>query len=138
MKTKNLIKIISLMLCLIISMLFLFSCNNNKLNDLSLPKKEQTEKIEVKHNEETYFITDKEEISKLIDAFKLAKLTKQKSVQDFPTASDDYYLLYFKDKNNEEIYKIFAYKKNKKYYIEKPYQGIYRTTEKEFKLLIKK
>ena len=138
MKTKNLIKIISLMLCLIISMLFLFSCNNNKLNDLSLPKKGQTEKIEVKHNEETYFITDKEEISKLIDVFQLAKLTKQKSVQDFPTASDDYYLLCFKDKNNEEIYKIFAYKKNRKYYIEKPYQGIYRTTEKEFKLLTKK
>lgn len=138
MKTKNLIKIISLMLCLIISMLFLFSCNNNNLNDLSLPKKEQTEKIEVKHNEGTYFITDKEEISKLIDAFQFAKLTKQKSVQDFPTASGDYYLLYFRDKNNEEIYKIYAYKKNRKYYIENPYKGIYRTTEKEFKLLTKK
>lgn len=119
-------------------MLFLFSCNNNNLNDLSLPKKEQTEKIEVKHNEGTYFITDKEEISKLIDAFQFAKLTKQKSVQDFPTASGDYYLLYFRDKNNEEIYKIYAYKKNRKYYIENPYKGIYRTTEKEFKLLTKK
>lgn len=138
MKTKNLIKTISLMLCLIISMIFLFSCNNNKLNDLSLPQKEQTEKIEVKHNEETFFITDREEISKLIDAFKLAKLTKQKSVQDFPTASDDYYLLCFKDKNNEEIYKIFAYKKGKKYYIEKPYQGIYMISDEEFNLLTNK
>lgn len=138
MKTKNLIKSISFMLCLIISMIFLFSCNNNKLNDLSLPQKEQTEKIEVKHNEETFFITDKEEISKLIDAFQLAKLTKQKSVQDFPTASDDYYLLCFKDKNNEEIYKIFAYKKNKKYYIEKPYQGIYMISDEEFNLLTNK
>ena len=138
MKTKNLIKSISFMLCLIISMIFLFSCNNNELNDLSLPQKEQTEKIEVKHNEETFFITDKEEISKLIDAFQLAKLTKQKSVQDFPTASDNYYLLCFKDKNNEEIYKIFAYKKGKKYYIEKPYQGIYRIADDEFNLLTKK
>lgn len=138
MKTKNLIKTISLMLCLIISMIFLFSCNNNKLNDLSLPQKEQTEKIEVKHNEETFFITDREEISKLIDAFQLAKLTKQKSVQDFPTASDDYYLLCFKDKNNEEIYKIFAYKKGKKYYIEKPYQGIYMISDEEFNLLTNK
>lgn len=119
-------------------MIFLFSCNNNKLNDLSLPQKEQTEKIEVKHNEETFFITDREEISKLIDAFKLAKLTKQKSVQDFPTASDDYYLLCFKDKNNEEIYKIFAYKKGKKYYIEKPYQGIYMISDEEFNLLTNK
>lgn len=138
MKTKNLIKSISFMLCLIISMIFLFSCNNNKLNDLSLPQKEQTEKIEVKHNEETFFITDKEEISKLIDAFKLAKLTKQKGVQDFPTTSDDYYLLCFKDKNNEEIYKIFAYKKGKKYYIEKPYQGIYMISDEEFNLLTNK
>lgn len=138
MKTKNLIKVISLMLCFIISMIFLFSCSEKTVNDLQLPKKEQTEKIEIKHNEGTYFITDKEEISKLIDAFQLAKLTKQKSVQDFPTASDEYYLLCFKDKNNEEIYKIFAYKKNKKYYIEKPYQGIYRITEKEFNLLKKK
>lgn len=138
MKTKNLIKSISFMLCLIISMIFLFSCNNNELNDLSLPQKEQTEKIEVKHNEETFFITDKEEISKLIDAFQLAKLTKQKSVQDFPTTSDDYYLLCFKDKNNEEIYKIFAYKKGKKYYIEKPYQGIYRIADEEFNLLTNK
>ena len=138
MKTKNLIKSISFMLCLIISMIFLFSCNNNELNDLSLPQKEQTEKIEVKHNEETFFITDKEEISKLIDAFQLAKLTKQKSVQDFTTTSDDYYLLCFKDKNNEEIYKIFAYKKGKKYYIEKPYQGIYRIADDEFNLLTKK
>ena len=138
MKTKNLIKTISLILCLITSMLFLFSCNDKTVNDLQLPKKEQTEKIELKHNEEIYFITNKEELSKLIDAFQLAKLTKQKSVQDFPTASDNYYLLCFKDKNNEEIYKIFAYKKGKKYYIEKPYQGIYRIADDEFNLLTKK
>lgn len=138
MKTKNLIKTISLILCLIISMIFLFSCNDKTVNDLQLPKKEQTEKIELKHNEEIYFITNKEELSKLIDAFQLAKLTKQKSVQDFPTASDNYYLLCFKDKNNEEIYKIFAYKKGKKYYIEKPYQGIYRIADDEFNLLTKK
>ena len=87
-------------------MIFLFSCNDKTVNDLQLPKKEHTEKIEVKHNEEIYFITNKEDISNLIDAFKLAKLTKQKSAQDFPTTSDDYYLLCFKDKNNEEIYMI--------------------------------
>lgn len=69
----------------------------------------------------------------IIDNFKENKLLKTQSVNDIPTNVEEYFILKFalKNKENREI-TLYMYEKDDKYYIEKPYSGVWEIPEESF------
>ena len=64
------------------------------------------------------------------------KTTNMESVQDSPVHADTYKTIEIKT-NNGESYTLFLYEYKNKYYIEQPYNGIYKITKEEYELLSK-
>ncbi len=60
------------------------------------------------------------------------RTTKEESIQDSPINVSDKIKIDFHFVNGG-ISTLFIYQKNKYYYIEQPYNGIYKITENEYK-----
>lgn len=78
-------------------------------------------------------ITDKETIEKVYNVFN-NKTTQIESVNDNPINPEILFSVTFKNNNGD--YKLaYIYKKDNKYYIEQPYNGIYETSLGNFKII---
>lgn len=75
---------------------------------------------------------DKEEIAKIYHIFR-NQTTTQESINDNPVNPDILFLVTFK--KNDEITKVYIYKKNNQYYIEQPYNGIYTIAKRDFETI---
>ena len=62
------------------------------------------------------------------------KVTYKESIGNNPEAPDVLYAVKFNNKNNDSK-TIYIYKKEKDFYIEQPYNGIYEITEKYFNIV---
>lgn len=69
-----------------------------------------------------------EEIYHLFDH----KRTQKESINDHPVDPDLLFLVTFQKSNGEDKV-VYIYKKKNKYYIEQPYNGIYKSSNEEFK-----
>lgn len=78
-------------------------------------------------------IDDETRINTIYDIFN-NKITYNESVNDNPTNPDVLYLVEFNSIENNST-SAYVYKRNNKYYIEQPYNGIYNLSEKEFKVI---
>lgn len=78
-----------------------------------------------------YTIKDRDKISLLLDEIKEnSNKTKKKSINDEPTNIEIYTLIQFNSKEPEENpTTLYLYKEDDKYYIEKPYEGIWELDE---------
>ena len=87
-----------------------------------------------KSNTETKIeITSKEIVEDVINYItKEEKTTKKASVSDIPQV-EEYYIVNFK--GTEQV--MYLYTKSDKYYIEKPYDGIYEITQEEYNNILK-
>lgn len=80
-------------------------------------------------------ITDKETIETVYNVFN-DKTTQIESVNDNPINPEILFSVTFKNDNGD--YKLaYIYKKDNKYYIEQPYNGIYETSLDSFKTIEK-
>ena len=78
-------------------------------------------------------ITDKETIETVYNVFN-NKTTQIESVNDNPINPEILFSVTFKNNNGD--YKLaYIYKKDNKYYIEQPYNGIYETSLDSFKTI---
>lgn len=138
MKNKNLIfsknRIGSYILTLL-TMLILSSCTNLKKDEIDLIEPKQIEDINISTNiKDTNVATLENETFKVFNNFKeQKKLLKTQSVSDTPTNIDEYFILklVMDDKENPTI-TFYLYKKDDKYYIEKPYSGIWEIPRESF------
>ena len=73
---------------------------------------------------------DEETIKEIYDVF-ADKKTHIESINDVPVNPDILYLVKFKN-DVENSKSAYIYKKDSKYYIEQPYNGIYQITEEEY------
>ena len=73
---------------------------------------------------------DEETIKEIYDVF-ADKKTHLESINDVPVDPDILYYVVFK-KDAENFKSAYIYKKDNKYYIEQPYNGIYQITEDEY------
>ena len=99
-------------------------CSQKNANPISLPEESTIQSIEVTVGEETEKYSDSEWISQCISSMNNAQATAKESVQDIPQA-DEYIKI---DINTEDAKStLFVYLEKNDYYIEQPYQGIYKT-----------
>ena len=123
-------KFISLFLCLICVMT-LAACGK-KAAPIMLPQADEITSIAPTIGESTVSHSDKTWISEIIADISSSEPTKKESVQDVPQA-ESYIKIDFQFETGTST--IFAYEDSGKYYIEQPYQGIYRIDSQLFERL---
>ena len=111
--------------------LTLVACGK-KAAPITLPQADKITSIDITIEENTVSHSDKTWISEIIADISSSKPTKKESVQDVPQA-DSYIKIDFRHETG--IITIFAYEDRGKYYLEQPYQGIYKIERKLFERL---
>ena len=123
-------KFLSLFLCLT-CVLTLVACGK-KVVPITLPQTDEITSIDITIAENTVSHLDKTWISEIIADISSSEPTKKESVQDVPQA-DSYIKIDFRHETGTIT--IFAYEDRGKYYLEQPYQGIYKIDRKLFERL---
>ena len=127
-------KFLSLFLCLT-CILTLAACGK-KAAPITLPQADKITSIDITIEENTVSHSDKTWMSEIIADISSSKPTKKESVQDVPQA-ESYIRIDFRHETGTEteIITIFAYEDRGKYYLEQPYQGIYKIERRLFERL---
>ena len=123
-------KYVSIFLCLA-CVLTLVACGK-RAAPITLPRADEITSIDITFEENTVSHSDKTWISEIIADISSSEPTKKESVQDFPQAKN-YIKIDFRLETGTIT--IFAYEDRGKYYLEQPYQGIYKTDRKLFERL---
>lgn len=123
-------KLLSLFLCLT-CILTLVACGK-KAAPITLPQADKITSIDITIGENTVSHSDKTWISEIIADISSSEPTKKESVQDVPQA-ESYIKIDFRHETGTIT--IFAYEDRGKYYLEQPYQGIYKIERKLFERL---
>ena len=121
-------KFLFLFLCLT-CMLTLVACGK-KAGPITLPQ--TITSVDITVGENTVSHSDKTWISEIIADISSSEPTKKESVQDVPQA-ESYIEIDFQFETGTST--IFAYEDSGKYYIEQPYQGIYKIDSQLFERL---
>ena len=114
-------KYVSIFLCLA-CVLTLVACGK-KADPITLPQTDEITSIDITVGENTVSHSDKTWISEIIANISSSEPTKKESVQDVPQA-ESYIKIDFQFETGTST--LFAYKDSGKYYVEQPYQGIYK------------
>ena len=99
---------------------------------ITLPQADEITSIDITIEENTVSHSDKTWISEVIADISSSEPTKKESVQDFPQV-ESYIKIDFRLETGTST--IFAYEDRGKYYLEQPYQGIYKIDRKLFERL---
>ena len=123
-------KFLSLFLCLT-CILTLAACGK-KAAPITLPQADKITSIDITIEENTVSHSDKTWMSEIIADISSSEPTKKERVQDFPLV-ESYIKIDFRLKTGTST--IFAYEDRGKYYLEQPYQGIYKIERRLFERL---
>ena len=121
MKTKSFI-LFSVVFILAIVLLFL----PRRAIDI-LPNKNEVESVSIKKDNEIVQTTDKDIISNIIDNIENARKTFRSSTNDQPLENQFITIVFTRD--NEQTDTFYLYQSKNDYFLEKPYEGIYRISQ---------
>ncbi len=116
---------------LIFCLLIFTSCYQGK--DIQLPDKNENYIIQIEYGDFYKVCTDPKEINEVLDIFSNAKNTNIESINDFPHKAND--LITINLIMNERTDTYYFYEQNSKYYIERPYNGIWKLEEEKYNTL---
>ncbi len=116
-----------LFLCLV-CILALTACGK-KTNPITLPQTEDITSIDITVGEKTVNQTDKNWISEIIADISNSEPTNKESITDVPQV-ENYIKIDFQFETGTST--LFAYEDSGKYYVEQPYQGIYKIDSQLF------
>lgn len=123
-------KYISVILCLI-CISTLAACGQ-KADPVSLPPHNEITSVDITVGGKTVSHSDKAWISETAAEISASEPTARKSVQDTPQVKS---YIKIDIRAGEKTTALFAYGDDGKYYIEQPYQGIYRIDKKLYERL---
>ena len=140
MKKSRNVFLILIFILLLIGIIggIVYSFKNRRTYLLQLPQFETLESISLtQEGKETAVVKDLEEMQKIIDILTGTKrITKSASVQDSPVNVLNEIKVVFNSFENENV-TLYVYSKNGKYFIEQPYNGIYRMSNDEYNAILK-
>lgn len=115
-------KFLTFLMLSIYTMFCLTGCGK-KADPIVLPETKEITSISIKQIDGTQVLLEESDgIQNVLSTISSASATSMESVQDVPLAEQ---FGTIEIKNSDNITKIFYYEKDKKYYIEQSYQGIY-------------
>ena len=138
MKNKKVIFIVlGIIAVTIVAIGLAYHFRDRRTYELNLPEIEQITRIELEQNADGIALLGSEEIKDVRNVlYGVKRITESESIQDSPVNIDNEIKVnfYFDEENCSTI---FVYKKNFKYYIEQPYNGIYRISADEYNAIEK-
>lgn len=130
MKNKTTVTFYGIVLCL--SCILTLAACRKKADPIILPQIDDITDVDIIVGENTTNYIDKNWISEMLSDMSASEPTNMKSVQDVPGV-ESYIKIDFHYETGTST--IFAYEDRGNYYIEQPYQGIYKIDDKLFKRL---
>ena len=133
MKKETKIAII-IFLILLFFITFILIVLNKRNYELNLPKQEKLKSITIETQANQKEIIDAQEIQDIIYILNNSgkgRSTKQESINDFPVNTENIITVKF-NFEEEGTSTIFVYIRNNNYYIEQPYNGIYKISGDEY------
>ena len=131
-KEKKMAIIILLIFLFIIT--FILIILNKRNYEMNLPEQEKLKSITIETQANQKEITDAQEIQDIIYILNNSgkgRNTKQESINDFPVNTENIITVKF-NFEEEGTSIIFVYIRNDNYYIEQPYNGIYKISGDEY------
>lgn len=133
MKNKKVVFIIlGILLVIIFTLVLAYHFRDRRTYELNLPQIEEIIRIELERKADGVALFGIEEIEDVRNVlYGVKRITETESIQDSPVNVDNEIKInfYFDEENCSTV---FVYKKNFKYYIEQPYNGIYRISADEY------
>ena len=132
MKKRKVFIVLIIVLFLLIAVCCIFYFTNNRTYKINLPELEKLESITLEKDGNEKIITNNEEMKEILEILKgKERNTKTQSIQDEPVNISNKIKV---EMNFKEIgeFILFIYEKDNKYYIEQPYNGIYRISGDEY------
>lgn len=140
MKKSRNVFLILIFILLLIGIIggIVYSFKNRRTYLLQLPQFETLESISLtQEGKETAIVKDIEDMQKIIDILTGTKrITKNASVQDLPVNVLNEIKVDFNSLENEDV-TLFLYSKKGKYFIEQPYNGIYKVSNDLYNAILK-
>ena len=133
MKKETKITIIILLIFLF-TITFILIILNKRTYELNLPKQEKLKSITIETQANQKEIIDTQEIRDIIYILNNSgkgRNTRQESINDFPVNTEKIIAVKF-NFEEEGTSIIFVYIRNDNYYIEQPYNGIYKISGDEY------
>ena len=125
---------IIIFLILLFFITFILIVSNKRNYELNLPKQEKLKSITIETQANQKEIIDTQEIQDIIYILNNSgkgRNTKQESINDFPVNTEKIITVKF-NFEEEGTSIIFVYIRNDNYYIEQPYNGIYKISGDEY------
>ena len=133
MKKGKMIFIIILLVCVggVLGILY-FNKINKYSYTLNIPSDDSVYSINLEQNGKRIEVSEQEKIKDIIYIIsEVKRTTTNESIQDSPINVENEIKIDFEYEENKTS-TVFVYKKNGKYFIEQPYNGIYRISPDEY------
>ena len=132
-KKKKVIILIAIFVCIDVVLGILYYNEAKKsFYTLDLPLDDSVYSINMEQDDKIVMIDKQEKIKDILFVIsKVKKTTTSKSVQDSPVNAENVIKINI-EYNEGNILTLFIYKKKNKYFIEQPYNGIYRISFDEY------
>lgn len=111
-----------------------YQYRDRRTYSLYLPEADELTSITLEQNAEGKVISDYEEMDNILDVLNgVKRVSQQESVQDWPVnVENEIVISFYSDRG---LSSVFVYKRGWRYYIEQPYNGVYRISEDEYKVI---
>mgnify|MGYP000653724762 FL=1 len=133
MKKGKMIFIIILLVCVggVLGILY-FNKINKYSYTLNIPSDDSVYSINLEQNGKRIEVSEQDKIKDIIYIIsEVKRTTTNESIQDSPINVENEIKIDFKYEENKTS-TVFVYKKNGKYFVEQPYNGIYRISPDEY------
>lgn len=131
-KQRKFFMVLVIILFLLMMAGIVYHFMNKRTYKLNLPQLENVKSISLEQNANGNVISDKEGMKDIINILNgKERTTKQESIQDAPINTNHKIKIDFNFKETGTS-TLFIYEKNNKYYMEQPYNGIYKILEDEY------
>ena len=133
MKKEKMIFIIILLVCVggVLGILY-FNKINKYSYTLNIPSDDSVYSINLEQNGKRIEVSEQDKIKDIIYVIsEVKRTTTNESIQDSPINVENEIKIDFEYEENKTS-TVFVYKKNGKYFIEQPYNGIYRISPDEY------
>lgn len=121
--------VIAVMLCSIVG------CSQKMVVPINLPEESSIQSIVVTIGDEKENHSDSEWIKQCISSITDAQATTKESIQELPQVDE---FIQININTDNAVSTIYVYMEKGNYYIEQPYQGIYKTDSTFYEMLIGK
>ena len=133
MKKENLKFVIVFFICIgVLLFILCFNKANKCFYTLNIPSDDSVYNINLEQNGKRIEVNKKDKIKDIIYIIvKVKRTTTNESIQDSPINVDNVIKIDF-EYGEDKTTTVFVYKKKDKYFIEQPYNGIYKISQNEY------